>query len=303
MSKTILKPTLFPFLISPNDFNGNIVNVASIPQRSVFRYPGGKTWFVPTFRKWIASKHKVSKTLFEPFTGGGIIGLTTAFENLADKVVLAEIDESIASVWQTVLSRDAEWLTQRILDFDLTRKTLLKELDRKRVLTKELAFQTILRNRTFHGGILANGSSLMKTGENGKGLLSRWYPSTLAKRILSIASIIDRIEFIHGDGIKLIQENLKDKGSLFFIDPPYTIGGKKAGRRLYTHSELDHLKLFELCKEIKGDFIMTYDNSTEVRFLANKFGFESKPISMRNTHNTEMTELIIGKDLSWLKTN
>ncbi len=25
-----------------------IVNVASVPQRSPFRYPGGKTWLVPT---------------------------------------------------------------------------------------------------------------------------------------------------------------------------------------------------------------------------------------------------------------
>ncbi|MCC8991732.1 MAG: hypothetical protein LM514_03955, partial [Streptococcus sp.] len=35
--------------------NTKPVNVASVPQRSPFRYPGGKTWFVPTFRKWIQS--------------------------------------------------------------------------------------------------------------------------------------------------------------------------------------------------------------------------------------------------------
>jgi len=32
------------------------VNVASVPQRSPFRYPGGKTWFVPTFRRWMGQK-------------------------------------------------------------------------------------------------------------------------------------------------------------------------------------------------------------------------------------------------------
>lgn len=36
--------------------NHNPVNVASVLQRSLFRYPGGKTWFVPTFRRWIASQ-------------------------------------------------------------------------------------------------------------------------------------------------------------------------------------------------------------------------------------------------------
>lgn len=28
-----------------------VVNVASVPQRSPFRYPGGKTWLVPVVRK------------------------------------------------------------------------------------------------------------------------------------------------------------------------------------------------------------------------------------------------------------
>jgi DNA adenine methylase len=28
-----------------------IVNVASVPQRSPFRYPGGKTWLVPIVRQ------------------------------------------------------------------------------------------------------------------------------------------------------------------------------------------------------------------------------------------------------------
>ena len=49
------------------------VNVASVPQRSPFRYPGGKTWFVPTFRKWIRALDNKPELLVEPFTGGGII--------------------------------------------------------------------------------------------------------------------------------------------------------------------------------------------------------------------------------------
>jgi DNA adenine methylase len=30
-----------------------VVNVASVAQRSPFRYPGGKTWLIPTVRKWL----------------------------------------------------------------------------------------------------------------------------------------------------------------------------------------------------------------------------------------------------------
>ncbi|HAY18799.1 MAG TPA: DNA methyltransferase, partial [Rikenellaceae bacterium] len=45
---------------------GKVVNVSSVPQRSPFRYPGGKTWLVPTSRKWF-SHCSGCDTLIEPF--------------------------------------------------------------------------------------------------------------------------------------------------------------------------------------------------------------------------------------------
>jgi DNA adenine methylase len=60
-----------------------IVNVASVPLRSPFRYPGGKTWLVPRIRRWLASLPSKPDEFVEPFTGGGIVGLTVAFEDLA----------------------------------------------------------------------------------------------------------------------------------------------------------------------------------------------------------------------------
>ena len=51
--------SLFQKPIAPKD---KIVNVASIPQRSPFRYPGGKTWFVPRLRKWLNSQKKMPRS-------------------------------------------------------------------------------------------------------------------------------------------------------------------------------------------------------------------------------------------------
>jgi site-specific DNA-adenine methylase len=80
-----------------------IINVASVPQRSPFRYPGGKTWLVPFIRQWLTSMPQCPAEFIEPFAGGAIIGLTVAFEKLADHVTLVEIDEEVASVWKTII--------------------------------------------------------------------------------------------------------------------------------------------------------------------------------------------------------
>ena len=96
------------------------VNVSSVPQRSPFRYPGGKTWLVPLFRRWMMSLPSQPTTFVEPFAGGGIISLTAAFERLADSVIMVELDDQIAAVWQTILAGDAQWLAKRIINFDLS---------------------------------------------------------------------------------------------------------------------------------------------------------------------------------------
>lgn len=276
------------------------VNVASVPQRSPFRYPGGKTWFVPTFRDWLNNLCPKPEILVEPFAGGGIISLTALFEDFVSSAVMVEIDEDIAAVWQTVVDNQSEWLAKRILDFNLTKESAVQEISRTDVDTKEKAFQTILRNRTLHGGILAEGAGFLKHGENGKGIHSRWYPATLAKRFSDLSFIADRITFRQEDGMEVIREYSRRRDAVFFIDPPYTAGGKKAGRRLYRHFSLDHERLFALCESVKGDFLMTYDNADEVKDLARRHGFQMRLIPMKNTHHAKMEELVIGKDLSWM---
>jgi len=278
-----------------------IVNVAQIPQRSPFRYPGGKTWLVPHLRKWLKGLPAKPRTFIEPFSGGGIISLTVAFEDLADRVIMVELDRDVAALWQTMLSDDNDWLAQRVISFDISPASVKEELATPPDDTKHHAFQTLLRNRTNHGGILAPGSGVLKHGENGKGIKSRWYAQTLAKRIRNMHHVRDKISFIQGDGVDVIKEYAQDSTAAFFIDPPYTAGrnGKRAGTRLYTHNELDHEELFSQAREVGGELLMTYDNAEEVIQMATRYGFDTKTISMKNTHHTTMKELIIGHNLAW----
>ena len=144
---------------------------------------------------------------------------------------------------------------------------------------------------------MAEGAGLIKTGENDRGLASRWYPQTLARRIREINQQKDRMTFSEGDGFDLIREHKEDTEAAFYIDPPYTL----AARRLYKVWEMDHAKLFELMAACRGDFLMSYDNTAEIAALSKKHGFQCEPISMKSSHHAKMTELLIGKDLSWLR--
>jgi DNA adenine methylase len=281
--------------------NKKIVNVASVPNRSPFRYPGGKTWLVPLARKWWRSLKRKPGLLVEPFAGGGIIGLTAAFEGFVDNVVFVEKDPEVCAVWKCICSPACSELAEKILNFEVTEENVRNALASCRTEIVEVAFKTILKNRMFHGGILAPGASLMKSGENGKGLKSRWYAKTLADRIEAIGSIHNRFTVLQGDGIDVLDAHKNRNDTICFIDPPYTAAGKKAGSRLYLHSELDHTQLFAVTSSLSGDFLMTYDNADGVVALARERDFDIEAIAMKNTHHAKMTELLIGRDLGWAR--
>jgi DNA adenine methylase len=93
--------------------------------------------------------------------------------------------------------------------------------------------------------------------------------------------------------------NSQRPDAVFFIDPPYTAGGKMAGIRLYSCSELDHEELFRISNGLKGDFLMTYDSSDEIAALAHRYGLSTLLVRMKNTHHTRMNELLIGRSVDW----
>jgi DNA adenine methylase len=274
--------------------DASIVNVASVRQISPFRYPGGKTWLVPTISAWLRHRQIRPSLVVDPFVGGGSVPLGILAEGLTDRVVIGEIDPNVSAVWQCALSSQSNQLCARIETFQISRQNVLAELERTPQSSLERAFQTILRNRTFRGGILARGASLMKDGENGRGVASRWYPHTLVRRFRLLTTLSPFMEFYEIDAFHLIARYLAQRDVVFFIDPPYTAGdGKRAGKRLYEHNELDHEALFQLVGQAAGLVVMTYDDCPEVVEMANRQGFLIERIPMKNTHHEKKYELLI----------
>ena len=269
-------------------------NVASVPQRSPLRYPGGKTWLVPHIRAWLGELDRRPELLIEPFAGGAIVSLTAVMEGLVERCLLAELDPDVAAFWKAALYHGPN-LCERIRAFEPTREAVeaLARTQPDDVL--ERGFRALVLNRTRRGGILAPGASLSRAGESGKGLASRWYPETIVSRLGRIAAHADRIDFRETDGMRLLEEFAGERGSVVFADPPYSAGGKRAGRRLYTHFEIDHPRLFQLLADTAPEFMLTYDHAPEIADLVRRHGFHAVQVTMKNTHHELVRELVIAR--------
>ncbi len=274
-----------------------LVNISQVRQLSPFRYPGGKTWLIPVVREWIAGMERRPKLLVESFAGGAIVGLTAAAEGWVDHVRLVEKDDEIAAVWNLTINGEDRYFEQfinGIARYEFNVENVRKTIDSTPRAPHTKALRTIVKNRAQRGGIMAPGAGLMKSGEAGKGIASRWYPDTLVKRLMAIRSIRDRLTFVQGDAIAEIATH-QDPGTIHFVDPPYTASGKKAGRRLYTHNDVDHNALFQVVSRCGGAAMLTYDDNRWVRDKAAEFGFDLATSTMQNTHLVKMYELVIVK--------
>ncbi len=270
------------------------VNVASVPQRSPLRYPGGKTWLIPHIRKWLGGPP--TPLLIEPFAGGGIVSLTAVMEGRVARALMVDLDRDVSAFWRAALDH-SEDLIARILAFSPDRDGVQQLARQPPHSVLDHGFRTLVLNRTRRGGVLAPGASWVRQGENGGGLCSRWYPDTLARRLRDIAHHADQLLFYEGDGVGILNTFADYPGSRFFVDPPYTAaGGKRAGSRLYKHNTVDHARIFQALAQSRADFLMTYDYSSQVVDLIRKHHFHGVVVDMKNGHHARISELVITRD-------
>ena len=274
-------------------------NASAVTKLSPFRYPGGKSWAVPGVFAWLRSGGGAVPLFVEPFAGGGSVSLNVAAAGLASRTLMVEIDDDVAAVWTVALGThesDFEDLLARIRRMGMGRDEVIEALAREDGGLPGRAFRTILRNRVSRGGIMARGAGLVRDGEQGRGLASRWYPTTLARRLRSVRALRGRLAFRQGDAFEAIAEHAGSEGAAFFVDPPYTAGGERVGERLYRHCRVDHGRLFSAVAGVRGAAMLTYDAVPEVAALAERHGLAAEVVRMRGGQRSVKEELVILKD-------
>jgi DNA adenine methylase len=142
---------------------------------------------------------------------------------------------------------------------------------------------------------MAPGAGWLNYGDAGKGILSRWYPETLAKRIETVHRLRKKLTFIEGDGLEALREYQSTPRTVAFVDPPYVARGRGAGLRLYRYCDVDCEELFRLVRNFSGPVIITYHRSEIVQREATASGIRCRTVNMHTAHDVAKRQLILYK--------
>ena len=204
-----------------------IINVASVPNRSPFRYAGGKTWFIPHTRKWLSSLKIKPVEFVEPFLGGGITSLTVAFERLSQHITMVELDSEVAAVGSHNGDARNSPIVLRV-EFNLPN---VKDLWQKFVMSMILLL-AIVKNRATRA-VFGDGVGLIKGGERERfGFRCTRTATTPNPLHLTIRTY----HFVKA--MASSHAAISHNAVRIFIDPPIQ-RREKRGQPAYTHSHID----------------------------------------------------------------
>lgn len=230
---------------------------------SPIRYAGGKSLAVGYIVELLPMD---IKRVVSPFIGGGSVEVAIANE-LGIEVIGYDIFDILVNFWQVLLS-EPEKLYNRLHEFKPTKeeyyqqKEILKKHWKKEIILDkvELAAQYYFNHNLSYGpGFLGWTSSIY--------LDEKKYN----KMILKIKNFkAPKLQVFHGDFEQTIQKHSKD---FLYLDPPYFLeGDSKMFKGIYPqrnfpihHNSFKHEKLYELLKNHKGGFILSYNDCDQIR--------------------------------------
>jgi DNA adenine methylase len=245
-----------------------------IKNYSPLRYPGGKVKLYPLVSSLIKKSNIKHTVYIEPFAGGAGLALSLLYNNDVDEIVINDYDKAVYSMWRAILTQSQRFI-QLIQDTPVTieewhhqKNIYLTQKDR---YSLELGFATFYLNRANRSGIITAGP-IGGYEQNGNYKIDvRFNKDDLIKRVKKIASYRDKIHLYNHDVHVFIKKYVPqyiDRAFIYF-DPPYYDKGKMLYKNFFT--DKDHKEIYELIKQIKCPWIVTYDNVKEIRDIYSNY--------------------------------
>lgn len=270
---------------------------------SPLRYPGGKTKFYDNLIK-IFKDNKIENPIYiEPFAGGIGLALKLLNENIVEELILNDIDKGIYSFWYSVLFYTDDLCELiKLAELNLSerekQKNIYSQKDCLNLKYKEnilkLGFSTFYLNRVNRSGIIKAGVIGGLKQEGNYKMDCRFNKDKLIEKIKKISNYKDKIKFYNLDVIDFLDIIPLEKTFIFF-DPPYYNKGQELYTNYYTHN--DHLKLSEKISSLKIKWIITYDNTDEIKKIYSEYNIEEFDITYSLEKKRKAKEIIIHNNL------
>lgn len=233
------------------------------------RYPGGKTQLTPFVLDLLRANGMLRGVYAEPFAGGAGIAWRLLLNGDASEIWLNDIDPAIFAFWQTAVF-EPDPLCERVLKTEIT----MEEWERQRLILKDstasqqdLAFAVLFLNRTNRSGILKGGVIGGKAQTGNYKLDCRFNKEEIIQKIQRIHSYCNFVTITKMDAEECLKawDKKLPKKSLVNIDPPYYAQGRDLYLSFY-HPE-DHARLAKLIRNLKCQWMLTYDDVPEIENL------------------------------------
>lgn len=193
----------------------------------------------------------------EPFVGGGSIFF---HKNPSVVEVINDLDKNVYTVFSGAKKYTHQEVANRL------NKTYTKE-----------EFNAIRDSRpTEEFDVFCRAFYIIKKSLLGN--CSCWKDDR-AKMTVKLEGYKERLEdvIIHNIDYKELIEKYDSPHTFFYLDPPYD-----NSKGIYKHHSIDMLEMFSILAKIKGKFLLSYNNSPDIRELFSEFYIEE--IETEYTH-------------------
>lgn len=269
---------------------------------SLLRYPGGKTALYGLLGRIRKLNGLGERSIAEPFAGGAGASLKLLILEETPDIYVNDADSAIYDFWWSAVHRSksfsnliaqtrvnmTEWRRQRDIYRSCNRISRLRK-----------GFAAFYLNRCNRSGIIMNGGPIGGVKQTGPWKINaRFNKRELRERCTRIAEYRTRIHVSGMDGIKFIDQ-LSDRSTFYFIDPPYF----EKGKTLYLNSltETYHSELAHRLKTMPdAAWVLTYDDCPEIRKLYR--GWASiRPFALRYAASARRSGKEILISPKWMK--
>jgi len=260
------------------------------------RYPGGKSQLIPFVIELMRTNDLFYGEYAEPFAGGAGIAIKLLLDDYVSRIHLNDFDPAIYALWHSIVHETDqlcellhsteitidEWHSQREIYFSAKRMTKLKK-----------GFATLFLNRTNRSGIIKAGVIGGLEQKSEYSLDCRFNKLDLTRKIQRIGARREQISLTNLDAAKFITEIIPTMGkdTLVNLDPPYFAKGQDLYTNFYNPE--DHAQLAKAVAKIKRRWMVTYDDTPEIRQLYSKYPTFSTKLNYSAQVKRIGTELLV----------